>query len=74
MTTSLLANGIDPRSLPAHELDMGEEARAWKSVWSAGQGVGSVHDVIPAGTLVARLCCEYAGAAQRFAGLAITRD
>ena len=71
MTQSLLDNGIDPKSLPEHKLDMAEEARAWKTVWSAGQGAGSVHDVIPAGELVARLRREYAEASKRFAGLAI---
>jgi len=67
MTKSLLQNGIDPKTLPEHKLDMGEEARAWKTVWSAGQGAGSVHDVLPVADLVARLRGEYAAAATRFA-------
>ena len=41
---------------------MGEEARAWKTVWSAGQGAGAVHDVLPAGQLVRRLRDEYSQA------------
>ena len=67
MTKSLEANGIDPKTLPEHKLDMGEEARAWKTVWSAGQGAGSVHDIIPAADLVARLRDEYAQATDMFA-------
>ena len=59
LTPSLIANGIDPKSLPEHKLDMGEEARAWKTVWSAGQGAGSVYDVIPTADLVARLSQEF---------------
>ncbi len=59
LTKSLVANGIDPKSLPEHKLDMGEEAKAWKTVWSAGQGSGAIHDVIPTADLVARLKGEW---------------
>jgi len=59
LTKSLVANGIDPKSLPEHKLDMGEEAKAWKTVWSAGQGSGAIHDVIPTADLVARLKSEW---------------
>ena len=38
---------------------MGDEAKAWKTVWSAGQGAGSVYDVIPTADLVARLSQEF---------------
>ena len=71
MIKSLEANGIDPKHLPEHKLDMGEEAKAWKTVWSAGQGAGSVDDVIPAAGLVARLRDEYAQATDQFAKKAI---
>jgi nitronate monooxygenase len=67
MTKSLQANGIDPKVLPDHKLDMGDEAKAWKTVWSAGQGAGAVHDVVPAGELVRRLRSEYAQATEEFA-------
>jgi len=66
LTPSLVANGIDPKSLPEHKLDMGEEARAWKTVWSAGQGSGAVHDVLPAGQLVRRLADEFSEACNKF--------
>jgi len=67
MIKSLEANGIDPKTLPEHKLDMGEEAKAWKTVWSAGQGAGAIHDVVPAGELVSRLISEYRQATDRFA-------
>ena len=67
MTKSLQANGIDPKHLPEHKLDMGDEAKAWKTVWSAGQGVGAVHDVLPTADLVGRLRQEFAQATDRFA-------
>ncbi len=67
LTPSLIANGIDPKSLPEHKLDMADEAKAWKTVWSAGQGAGTIHDVVPAAELVARLRSEYAEATKQFA-------
>lgn len=66
LTPSLLANGIDPKSLPEHKLDMGEEARAWKTVWSAGQGSGAVHDIPTTGELVRRLTNEFDSACDKF--------
>jgi nitronate monooxygenase len=38
------------------------EKRAWKNIWSAGQGVGAIHDVPSTTELVARLQREYAEA------------
>ncbi|AIN61618.1 NAD(P)H-dependent flavin oxidoreductase [Pseudomonas soli] len=42
-----------------------EEAKAWKTVWSAGQGVGEIHDLPTAGDLIARLQDEYRAALER---------
>jgi nitronate monooxygenase len=67
MSKSLIENGIDPKTLPEHKLDMGDEAKAWKTVWSAGQGAGAVHDVLPTGDLVMRLRQEFAQATDQFA-------
>ena len=36
-----------------------EEAKAWKTVWSAGQGVGGIENVLDTATLIARLHEEY---------------
>ena len=66
MTKSLQANGIDPKVLPDHKLDMGDEAKAWKTVWSAGQGAGAVHDVLPAAQLIQRLKDEFSEACGKF--------
>ncbi len=66
LTPSLVENGIDPKTLPEHKLDMADEAKAWKTVWSAGQGAGAVHDILPVAELVARLRDEYAGACAAF--------
>lgn len=64
LNASLVAAGLDPNKLPkkatvdvAEELD--HEAKAWKDIWSAGQGVGAVHDVLPTAELVARMRSEF---------------
>ncbi len=66
LTPSLVANGIDPKSLPEHKLDMADEAKAWKTVWSAGQGSAGVRDVLPTAELVARLRMEHSHACDKF--------
>ena len=66
MSKSLIENGIDPKTLPEHKLDMGDEAKAWKTVWSAGQGAGAIHDVLPTAQLVRRLSEEFSDACNKF--------
>jgi nitronate monooxygenase len=41
---------------------MDEEAKAWKTVWSAGQGVGNISDLPSVEQLIARLDSEYRAA------------
>lgn len=68
MRKSIEENGLDPDDLPPHEgMNMASEARAWKTIWSAGQGVGGIDDVPAAADLCARLIAEYRAA---IAGLA----
>lgn len=60
---SLLANGLDPDALIAHEeLRAMTGATPWKSIWSAGQGVGSITDIPTVAELSARLVAEYEAA------------
>ncbi len=64
---SIISAGLDPDNLPAHgKLDMSNEARAWKTVWSAGQGVGGVADIPAAADLCERLIAEYDAAINQF--------
>lgn len=42
-----------------------DEAKAWKNVWSAGQGAGTINDTPTVHDLALRLKAEYAAAAQR---------
>lgn len=68
---SIAKAGFDPDTLPARDSDSMDIAtrvdkpKAWKDVWSAGQGVGSVDDIPTVAALVERLHREYAAAALR---------
>ncbi len=62
LRASIVAAGADPDQLPgAGHMDFGtdREAKAWKDVWSAGQGVGDIHDVPTAADFCQRLRREY---------------
>jgi len=77
MRQSLQAAGYDLQRLQDKgEVNYGEklkpvsdEAKAWKTVWSAGQGVGDIDDLPSVAELVARLDTEYRAARQRFTPL-----
>jgi nitronate monooxygenase len=63
---SLAQNGYDMEKLldPGHvnfgqKLTVNDEAKAWKTVWSAGHGVSAIHDIPTTAALVARLKSEY---------------
>jgi len=60
---SIVAAGLDPENLAPHtKLDMNGEAKVWKDIWSAGQGVGSIADVPSATDLCERLKDEFSAA------------
>ncbi len=42
--------------------EVGDENRAWRDLWSAGHGIGTIHDAPPVAELVARLAGEYRAA------------
>ncbi|ROQ47554.1 nitronate monooxygenase [Marinobacter sp. 3-2] len=73
MRQSLEAAGFPMDKLnQAGEINYGEklkpiddEAKAWKTVWSAGQGVSQIHDVLTVPDLVSRLTDEYRSARER---------
>lgn len=61
MRGSLENAGLDPENLPEKKaMNVGShEKRAWKNIWSAGQGVGAIRDVPTIAELCARLTTEY---------------
>ncbi|HUR40178.1 MAG TPA: nitronate monooxygenase family protein [Verrucomicrobiae bacterium] len=71
LRASIVKAGLDPENLKHEgEIDLGTElsaGKAWKDIWSAGQGVGQIRDVPPAGELCARLVREYDDTRRRLA-------
>lgn len=57
---TLAAAGAEAKLKP-----IGDEAKAWKTIWSAGQGVGEIDDIPSADELIARLDTEYRKALAR---------
>lgn len=51
------------------ELTANDEAKAWKTIWSAGQGVTKIDDTISTKDLVARLKSEFRAAIEEQVGL-----
>ncbi len=74
---SVAAAGLDPNNLPEADkstMNFGSggntEKKAWRDIWSAGQGAGNIHDVLPAGELIERMASEYEDARRRICGVA----
>lgn len=70
---SVAATGFDPDKLPEGTKESmnfghggGSKLKAWRDIWSAGQGVGSISDIIPVARLVDRLEREYEDTRARF--------
>jgi len=64
--------GLDPNNLPEADkssMNFGSggntDAKAWKDIWGAGQGVGSVHDAPSIQDIVDQFAAEYAEAQKR---------
>lgn len=68
---SLRAHGLDPAALKRADgksinIDGGgDNAKAWKEIWSAGQGIGAVKRAEPAGAWIDWLAQDYAAARAR---------
>ena len=66
---SLLAAGLDPDALPAgdkgrmdYKAGRASRPKAWRDIWGAGQGVGSIDAVLPVAACVERIEAEYRAA------------
>jgi nitronate monooxygenase len=65
---SILANGLDPASLLRTDRAAvnisggGSNSKAWRDIWSAGQGIGAVKRIEPVAEYIARLTADYAQA------------
>ncbi len=71
LRASIVRQGMDPENLPVRDkstMQIGNSeapAKAWKDIWGAGQGVGSVDAIEPVADVVARMKAEYDSARQR---------
>ena len=67
LKASIESAGIDVRTLTSKDkvdLDLGN-TNSWKDIWSAGHGVGGIHDVVSVQQLVDNLKDEYHQACDR---------
>lgn len=74
---SIAAAGLDPDNLAetagqdmnfaVRDAAKADEAKAWVDIWSAGQGIGAIHETPTAADLVDRIEAEYAEARTRLA-------
>ena len=69
---SIVNAGMDPANLPSgskEDMDFSKataaDAKAWKDIWGAGQGVGNIDDILPARDVVLRMEREYRDALAR---------
>ncbi|WP_395788276.1 NAD(P)H-dependent flavin oxidoreductase [Aquimonas sp.] len=74
---SIARAGFDPDNLPEADkttMDFGSggntDAKAWKDIWGAGQGVGGIDSVLSTHALVLKLQAEYHEAAARMGQIA----
>ncbi len=71
---SIVNAGLDPDNLDKADksaMDFGgggSKAKAWKDIWGAGQGVGSMHDIPSVNDLVFRMEKEYHETLKRLSG------
>lgn len=69
---SLTRAGLDPDNLESADkstMNFGSmDAKAWKDIWGAGQGLGSIHDAPGAAKLIQQLKEEYTAARTELQG------
>ncbi len=75
MIPSIVSQGLDPEAIAGKTAKMaftgqdGSDVKPWKGIWSAGQGVGCIDEVLPVAGLVGRLAAEFEQAKHRLAGI-----
>jgi nitronate monooxygenase len=65
--------GYDPDDLPTGDsssMDFSKQeqnaAKAWRDIWSAGQGAGGVDEILPVAELIVRIEKEYDAARAQY--------
>jgi nitronate monooxygenase len=62
MRRSIEQVGLDHKTLPQERSEMPEGVMPWRDIWSAGQSVGLIEEVMPVADLVDRLVEEFEAA------------
>ena len=77
LRSSIVAAGLDPDNLPEgdkSQMNFGSggnmDAKAWKDIWGAGQGIGAIEAVEPVAQRVDRLEAQYRAARTELASRA----
>ena len=71
LAPSISRAGLDPANLPSADPSSmnfssgSSKAKAWKEIWGAGQGIGALKSIVPAGKVVDRIKQEYRDAKHR---------
>jgi nitronate monooxygenase len=71
---SVRRTGLDPDNLPTADKSKMSfasqgtlELKAWRDIWSAGQSVSGIREIVPVSTLIERMTNEYETARARLA-------
>lgn len=69
LSESLRSRSLDPQTIARvdqmlSEDPLGRPIKAWKEIWSAGEGIAGIDDIPDCASLVARLTAEYRAALQ----------
>ena len=67
LNASIVAAGLDPAALLVSSVGLegktskleNSDAKAWKDIWGAGQGVGSIDSILPLADVVKQMGAEY---------------
>lgn len=81
LRNSIVAAGLDPDNLPESDSsamnfgsDSPMEAKAWRDVWGAGQGIGAIKQEMTVRDFVGQLKVQYDDALHALLASAFTRD
>jgi nitronate monooxygenase len=74
---SVVNAGLDPETLPDRDKTtmsfdaekQAEKVKAWRDVWGAGQGVGTIEDVRPTAEVIAKMRSEFQAAKKELAAI-----
>ena len=76
LRNSVALTGLDPENLPEADkskMNFGSggnmKQKAWRDIWSAGQGIGNIDDILPTSEVVARMVEEYEQTRRRMCGV-----